>query len=86
MSGDEVTDLADVPELVEVVRAHRRSREVERIRGDVARDLSVACYDASLVASIALIAQCMGVSRQRVMKLIEQGRQIVAKEKKGAKK
>ena len=75
---------ADVPELVKVAWVQRRGQEVDRARGDVARDLRVACYEASQVTSVALIASCMGVSRQRVMKLVEQGRQIVADETKGA--
>ena len=85
MDDAEVVGYADVPELREVVRAHARSREVERLRGEVARDLALACFDASLVASTSLIARLVGVSRPRVARLVNEGRQVAAREQKEAK-
>lgn len=76
--------IADVPELREVVLAHQRARQVEKVRGEAAADLARACFEAAQVASISLIARTIGVSRSRVQKLIDRGE--TDSKKKGAKK
>lgn len=73
-------DITDVPELHEFVLAHARATAVEQVRSQAARDLAVAAYDASQVATPTLMSKAIGVGLPRIRTLVLKGQSIVARE------
>lgn len=71
-----MTETMDVPELREVVLAHARVRQVEKVRTEAGDALALAVYEASKIATASLIARSIGVTRPRVSVLIEKGRLV----------
>ncbi len=67
-------DVAEVPELHAVVLAHARMRQVEVVGKEAADTLALACWAASKIANVNLIASTIGVTPQRVSQLKEKGR------------
>ena len=73
-------DLEDIPELVAFVKAHSRATAVEQVRSEAARELAVAAYDASQIATPTLMAKAIGVGLARIRSLVLKGQSIVARE------